>query len=99
MKEIWLEENDDLCGTYNTNNQIKLNTAIWKSSLWDYNDGYVAVKGIITVPNIGTAAVPNNRNKKVVFKDSAPFTDYISEINNTQIDKAKDIDIVMNMFN
>ena len=28
----------------------------------------------------------------VTFKNCAPFTDYISEINNTQIDNAKDID-------
>ena len=53
----------------------------------------------ITVPNIGTAAVPNNRNKEVVFKNCAPFADRISEINNTQIDNAKDIDVVMNMYN
>ena len=36
---------------------------------------------------------------KVVFKNCAPFTDCISEINNTQIDHAKDIDIVMPMYN
>ena len=36
---------------------------------------------------------------KVVFKNCAPFTDCISEINNTQIDHAKDIDIVMSMYN
>ena len=28
-----------------------------------------------------------------------PFTNCISEINNTQIDNAKDIDIVMPMYN
>ena len=37
----------------------------------------------------------NNTNKKVIFKNCAPFTNCISEINNTQIDNAKDIDIVM----
>ena len=41
----------------------------------------------------------NNTNKKVVFKNCAPFTDCISEINNTQVDNAKDIDIVMPMYN
>ena len=34
-----------------------------------------------------------------MFKNCAPFTNCISEINNTQIDKAKDIDIVMPMYN
>ena len=40
-----------------------------------------------------------NTNKKVIFKNCAPFTNCISEINNTQIDNAKDIDIVMPMYN
>ena len=33
------------------------------------------------------------------FKNCAPFNNCISEINNTQIDTAKDIDIVMCMYN
>ena len=40
-----------------------------------------------------------NTNKKVIFKNCAPFTNCISKINNTQIDNAKDIDIVMSMYN
>ena len=35
----------------------------------------------------------------MVFKNCAPFINCISEINNTQIDNAKDIDIVMPMYN
>ena len=71
-----------------------------KSSLCDYSDAYILVKGTITVNNtaaVGAAA--NNTNKKVIFKNCAPFTNCISEINNTQIDNAKDIDIVMPMYN
>ena len=34
-----------------------------------------------------------------MFKNCAPFTNFISEINNTDLDKAKDIDIVMPMYN
>ena len=41
----------------------------------------------------------NNTNKKVIFKNYVPLTDCISEINNTQIDNAKYIDIVMPMYN
>ena len=37
--------------------------------------------------------------KKVIFKDCSLFTNCISEINNTQVDNAKDIDIVMPMYN
>ena len=57
-----------------------------KSSLCDYSDAYIHVKGTITIPNTVTAAATNNRNKKVIFKNCAPFTDWVSEINNTQKD-------------
>ena len=43
--------------------------------------------------------VANNVNKKVTFKNSAPFTDYINEINNVQVDSAKDQYVVMLMYN
>ena len=36
---------------------------------------------------------------KVIFRNCAPFTNCISEINNTQIDNAEYIDIVMPMYN
>ena len=36
--------------------------------------------------------------KNTVIKNCAPFTDCISEINNTQIDNAKDIDTVMPVY-
>ena len=44
-------------------------------------------------------SAPNNRNKKVIFKNCAPFTDCISEINNKKIDNAKEISVVMPMYN
>ena len=41
----------------------------------------------------------SNNNKGVVFENSAPFTDWISKLNNTQIDNVKDIDVVMPIYN
>ena len=70
-----------------------------KSRLCDYSNQYIAIKGTTAVTNYGTAAAPNKRNNKVVFKNSAPFTDHITELINTQIDKANDTDVVMNMYN
>ena len=71
-----------------------------KSSLCDYSDAYILVKGTISVNNTtADGAAVTNTNKKVIFKNCAPFTNCISEINNTQIDNAKDIDIVMPMYN
>ena len=71
-----------------------------KSSLCDYSDAYILVKGTISINNTaaqGSAA--SNTNEKVIFKNCPAFTNCISEINNTQIDNAKDIDIVMPMYN
>ena len=96
----WIEINDESRGAYNVNSQIKFKTTMLKSSLCDYSDAYILVKGTITVNNTAAqGAAANNTNKKVIFKSCAPFTNCISEINNTQIDNAKDIDIVMPMYN
>ena len=74
--------------------------SVIRSSLCDYSDAYILVKGTITVPNTAAAgAAINNTNKKVVFKNCAPFTSCITKINNTQVDYAEDIDIVMPMYN
>ena len=71
-----------------------------KSSLCDYSDAYILVKGTISVNNTAAdGAAANNTNKKVIFKNCAPFTNCISEISNVQIDNAKDIDIVIPMYN
>ena len=96
----WVEINDKSKGAYNVNSQIKFKTTMLKSSLCDYSDAYILVKGTISVNNTAAAnAAVNNDDKKVIFKNCAPFTNCISEINNTQIDNAKDIDIVMPMYN
>ena len=95
----WVETNDESRGTYNVNSQIKFKTTMLKSSLCHYSDAYILVKGTITVNNTAAAdADANNTNKKVIFRNCSPFTNSISEINNTQIYDAKDIDIVMNIY-
>ena len=38
------------------------------------------------------------RNKGVIFKNCAPFINCKSEINNIEIDSAKNADIVMSMY-
>ena len=56
------------------------------------------VSGTITITRAGNddAAWPlNERSKGVIFKNCTTFTDCISEINNTQIDNAKYIDLIM----
>ena len=98
----WVEINDESRGTYNVNSQIKFKTTVLKSSLCDYSDAYILVNGTITITEAGddaAATQADERDKGVVFKNCAPFTNCISEINNTQVDNAKDIDIVMPMYN
>ena len=96
----WVELNDESRGTYNTNSLIKWKTTMLKSSLCDYSDAYIFVKGYITVNNTAAAdANANTVNKKVIFKNCVPFTNSINEINNTQVDNATDIDIGVPMYN
>ena len=80
---------------YKPNKQIRFKTSMLRSDLCDYSDAYIVVKGSITVTK------PNSvlYNKKLDFKNNAPFTSCISKIKNTLIDNAEDLDIVMPMYN
>ena len=69
-----------------------------KSSLYDYSDAYILAKGKITITGAGDDAAArqaDERYKGVAFENCAPLINCVSEINNTQIDNCKDIDIVM----
>ena len=82
---------------------VKLNlNLILRSSSCDYSDAYILVSGTITITATGAddaAKRLDERNKGVVFKNCAPFTDCINETNNTQIDNSKFIDVVIPMYN
>ena len=97
-----VEINDESRRTYNVNSQIKFKTTMLKSSLCDYSDAYILVKGRITITGAGADAAArqeDERDKGVAFKNYAPFINCISEINNTLVGNAKDIDIIMPMYN
>ena len=70
-----------------------------RSILCDYSDAYKLVKGNVTVNTAAADANANNINKKIKSKNCAPFTDCIRKINDTQVDNANYIDIVMPMYN
>ena len=40
----WVELNDELCGTYSVNSQVKFKTSMLRSSLCDYSDAYILVR-------------------------------------------------------
>ena len=91
--ENWVEINDESRGEYTTGSDIKFKTTILRSSLCDYADAYILVKWTITITGAGDAIIG------VIFKTFAPFIKCISEINDTDIDNAQDIDIVISMHN
>ena len=97
----WIEVNDESRGNY-ANGDIKFKTTMLRSNLSDYVDSYILVKGTTTITGEGADAAAeraDERDKGVTFKNCAPFTKCISRINNTDIDNAHDIDIVMPMYN
>ena len=73
---------------------MRFKTSILWSVLRDYSDPFVAVKGTVEGDNDA-----KTRNKKLIFKNNTPFRSCISKINNTFIDNAEDLDIVMPMYN
>ena len=96
-----VEINDESRGTRNDSN-MKFKITMFTSNLCYYADAYIFVKGTITITGAGdddAAKRLEEQNKGVIFKDCSPFTKYISRINNTDIDNAQDIDIVIPMFN
>ena len=72
----WIEVFDQSGETYNTNKQIRFKTSMLRSDLCDYSDAYIVVKGTIFVTN------PNNDayDKKLAFKNNAPFISWILKL-------------------
>ena len=73
-----------------------------RSDLCDYADVCILIKGTITITGAGdddAAKRLDERNKDAIFKNYTPFTKCISRINGTEIDNARDIDIVLPTYN
>ena len=66
----WVEINDESRGNYAKTTRLR-------SNLFDYADSYILVKGTITITGAGDDAAARQaeeRNKRVTFKNCAPFT-------------------------
>ena len=73
-----------------------------RTSLCDYSDAYILISETITIAgerDDAAAGQEDEINKRVIFKNCVPFIDCKKEINNTRIDEAKYIDVVMPMYN
>ena len=90
-----------LCNTFNENKSIRFKTPMLRSSLCDYSDAYILVKGTITVtaPGINNNAnnIRDKRNRPLILKINVPFVSCI--INGELIEDADDLDIVMPIYN
>ena len=73
-------------------NEIIDSTEVLKSNIYDYNDAYILVRGDITI-------IGRNLATEVAFKNCAPFIKCITKNDGTTIDDAKDLDLVMPMYN
>ena len=93
----WIEIFDQSDGTYNKNKDIRFKMNQLRYDLCDFNDGYIVVTGKIIATNPGSDA--NQYNRKVSFKNSAPFFNCILKINSQLIEDVQDLDIVMPMYN
>ena len=87
----WNIVNDNSKSNYDATNEITYNTEILKSNLCDYNNVYILVRGDITV-----VAAPATQ---VAFKNCASFTKCITKIDETTIDDAENLDLVMPIYN
>ena len=73
-----------------------------RSSLHDYADAYILVNGTITIIRAGHDAAARGAdeiNEGITIKNCPPCIKCISKTKDTEIDKAGDIDIVMEMYN
>ena len=92
-RKNWVEINDDIGRGCSPNKQIRYKTPMLRSSSCDYGYANVLVKGNISVNSTAAeVAAAYNINKKVIFKNCAPFFSCISKINNTQVDNTDNID-------
>ena len=91
-----MEVNDLSSGQYSINSNIRFKTSMLRSDLCDYSNAYIVVKGRITVEEDND---DKTNNKKLIFKNKAPFRSCISKINNAFIDNAEDLGFVMSMYN
>ena len=92
----WIEGNDLSSGQYSANKNIRFKTTMLRLDLRDYSNAYIVLKGRITVD--GTVEA-KEKNKKITFKNDAPFMSCISRIYNTFMDNSENLDIVMPMYN
>ena len=94
----WYIINDQNNGQYGRGDEnendstIKFETKVIKTNLCDYSDAYILVIGDIKVTGIA-------EDTNVAFKNCAPFTRRVTHKNDEHVETAKNLDIIMPMYN
>ena len=92
----WYIINDQNNGEYDRGNEndstIKFEAKVIKPNLCDFSDAYILVTGDIKVADVAA-------NTNVVFKSFAPFTRCVTHINDEHVETAKNLDIILSMYN
>ena len=92
LQQKWYNIDSESKGNYSHENPIKFLTKLIESSFCHYSDAYTLVTGDIT-------ATPNNAITQVVSKNSTPFKNCRTEINDTFVDYADFFNITMPIYN
>ena len=87
----WNIVHDNSKSSYHATNKIIYNTEVSKSNFCDYNVAYILVRSDITV-----VVAPATQ---VAFKNCGPFTNCATKTDETTIDDAENLDLVMPMYN
>ena len=103
-KRNWAEIIDESRGTNSNNSQIKFDTFMIRSlycyiviRILLYTHAYM-LKELQQSQILEQQQPKTVGAKKVILWKFPPFTNFIGEINNTQVDDAHDVDVVMPMY-
>ena len=92
----WVEVHDQSGSAedrYKPSKQIRFKTSMLRSDLCDFSDAYIVVKGDISLTkDVDRSFI--DINSSLPFKNNAPFTNCVLNINNVLIDNAEDLDVV-----
>ena len=88
----WYIINDQNNWQYGRGNENDSTIKFEPPNLCDYSDAYILVIGDVKVENVAA-------NTIVAFKNCAPFTRYVTHINDEDVETTKNLDIIMLMYN
>ena len=94
----WIEIFDQSNGTYNSNKDIRFKTPQIRDDFCDFNDAYIVVTGKVNATNANVPPIVNY-SRSLSLKNSVPFFNCTSKINNQLIEDAQDLDIENPVYN